>query len=78
MLYNSDGTEMTYEQRCELHRARRNKYLNTYVDKINAVRWFSMTESERNQWTAYYQALLDIPQQVGWPDNIEWPTPPTP
>jgi len=27
----------------------------------------------RNLWSAYRQALRDIPQQPGFPDNITWP-----
>lgn len=28
------------------------------------------------QWATYRQALRDVPQQVGFPDNIQWPTKP--
>jgi hypothetical protein len=28
------------------------------------------------EWVAYRQALRDIPQQPGFPDNIQWPTKP--
>jgi hypothetical protein len=27
-------------------------------------------------WLAYRQALRDIPQQAGFPDNVTWPTKP--
>ena len=27
-------------------------------------------------WAAYRQALRDVPQQTGFPDAIDWPTPP--
>lgn len=29
-----------------------------------------------NEWSAYRQKLRDIPQQEGFPFNIEWPTSP--
>jgi hypothetical protein len=29
-----------------------------------------------NQWQVYRQALRDIPQQSGYPQNVVWPTPP--
>lgn len=29
-----------------------------------------------NEWSAYRQKLRDIPQQEGFPLNIEWPTSP--
>ena len=28
------------------------------------------------EWQSYRQALRDIPQQSGFPDDVEWPTPP--
>jgi hypothetical protein len=29
-----------------------------------------------SQWQTYRQALRDIPQQSGYPQNVVWPTPP--
>ena len=29
-----------------------------------------------SQWQVYRQALRDIPQQSGYPQNVVWPTPP--
>lgn len=28
------------------------------------------------KWAAYRQALRDVPQQPGFPDNIQWPVKP--
>jgi len=28
------------------------------------------------EWQPYRQALRDVPQQSGFPDSVEWPTPP--
>lgn len=33
-------------------------------------------EAIRNAYTAYRQALRDVPEQEGFPDNIIWPTKP--
>lgn len=57
-------------------RARRDKFLQQYVDTINAVRWASMIETEQQAWTDYRQALLDVPQQTQFPIDIAWPEPP--
>jgi hypothetical protein len=46
------------------------------VDRINAVRWNSMTQEQRDAWTQYRQDLLDVPSQPGFPRNIIWPTKP--
>ena len=29
-----------------------------------------------DEWTVYRQALRDVPQQDGFPDNVTWPDPP--
>jgi len=47
--------------------------LKLRVDCINAVRWHTMTDSEKTEWVNYRQALLDLPDQEGFPDTIEWP-----
>ena len=57
-------------------RARRDKFLQRYIDEINAVRWASMTELQQQAWIAYRQALLDVPEQPGFPTDISWPEPP--
>lgn len=51
----------------------RDKILKLRVDSINAVRWHTMTDSEKTAWVNYRQALLDLPDQEGFPGTIEWP-----
>lgn len=34
-------------------------------------------QATRELWTAYRQALRDIPEQAGFPENVEWPVAPT-
>ena len=48
------------------------------VDAIagNALRWADLTSAEQAEWSTYRQALLDVPQQAGFPTNITWPTKP--
>ena len=57
-------------------RERRDKYLQINVDVINAVRCSSLTQQQQDDLIAYRQALLDVPQQEGFPDNITWPVEP--
>ncbi|WP_397473750.1 tail fiber assembly protein [Pusillimonas sp.] len=40
----------------------------------NPLRWASFTEQEREAIAAYRQLLLDVPQQPGFPETVEWPT----
>ena len=50
-------------------------------DKMSPMRWYGMTEEQKQEWANYRQALLDIPQQEGFPwegdmDKAPWPTEP--
>ena len=51
-------------------------YFLLEVDKINAVWWNSMDKNKQDSWIKYRQSLLDIPQQEGFPDLINWPIKP--
>jgi hypothetical protein len=48
-------------------------------DLLAATDWTHAADSPqatKDKWAAYRQALRDIPQQPGFPDNINWPTQP--
>ncbi|WP_114152816.1 phage tail assembly chaperone [Chromobacterium haemolyticum] len=36
----------------------------------------TLTDAEARQWAIYAQALRDVPQQAGFPTQIDWPDPP--
>lgn len=57
-------------------RARRDNLLKEVVDSVNPMRWEVLTDAQKDAWRAYRQALLDIPQQEGFPTTITWPTRP--
>jgi hypothetical protein len=59
-------------------RAERDFYLISYVDPIagNALRWADLTEDEQNQVILYRNALLDVPQQQGFPFAVTFPEKP--
>jgi len=48
------------------------------VDAIagNALRWAALDADTQAAWATYRQALLDVPQQAGFPHDIAWPTKP--
>ena len=48
------------------------------VDAVagNALRWADLTSDKQAEWATYRQALLDVPQQSGFPNDITWPTKP--
>lgn len=66
----------TEEQLAEQIRRKRNKALRRVIDNMNAVRWEMLTQQQKDEYVAYRQALLDIPQQASFPYNVTWPTPP--
>ncbi len=55
-------------------------------DRVRAKRDRLLTASDWTQiadapvvsleWQSYRQALRDVPEQSGFPDDVEWPTPP--
>lgn len=59
-------------------RADRDSRLTKEVDPIvsNPLRWASLSSETQAAWSAYRQALLDVPQQSGFPTSVTWPTKP--
>lgn len=62
-------------------RSWRDRYLSV-CDKISPMRWNSMSDTEKQAWTDYRQALLDITDQPGFPwdgdvDKAPWPVKPS-
>ena len=59
-------------------RAARDMELAAEVDPIagNALRWAALDAETQAAWAAYRQALLDVPEQTGFPHNVTWPTKP--
>ena len=37
----------------------------------------ALTAAKKTKWTEYRQALRDIPEQSGFPNNVVWPIKPT-
>jgi len=58
-------------------RAQRDSLL-VAVDVVvsNPLRWADLSSDKQTEWTVYRQALLDVPQQSGFPNTIDWPTQP--
>ena len=56
--------------------AKRKLLLNDGVDRISPIWWASMTTEQQQAWSQYRQDLLDVPEQMGFPADIVWPTEP--
>jgi hypothetical protein len=70
------GDVLSNEDLEKIARIKRNRLLRNVVDKMNPIRWETMTQVQKNNWTVYRQQLLDIPQQPGFPTDIVWPVKP--
>lgn len=60
-------------------RGKRNQLLKAEVDPIvsNPLRWADLSSQEQSDVSAYRLALLDVPQQSGFPSTISWPNKPS-
>lgn len=58
-------------------RAERDKRLSEDIDKVSSPWWNAMTAQEQSDVSAYRLALLDVPQQTGFPSTISWPNKPS-
>ena len=44
---------------------------------LAATDWMALSDVTMSpEWAAYRQALRDVPDQVGFPDNVTWPIAP--
>jgi hypothetical protein len=46
------------------------------VDRVNPVWYASLSPQQQQELITYRQALLDVPQQAGFPGQVEWPAKP--
>jgi hypothetical protein len=42
----------------------------------NPLRWAALDADTQEAWALYRQALLDVPQQSGFPNDVVWPVKP--
>ena len=76
MFENPISSPVTTEILAIKARQQRNEILRNTVDRVNPVRYQSLTVEQQAELIAYRQALLDVPNQSGFPNNIVWPTNP--
>ena len=45
--------------------------------KLAATDWMALSDNTLTaEWATYRQALRDVPDQVGFPENVDWPVEP--
>jgi hypothetical protein len=58
-------------------RTKRNKILQLSDYKVFPDIWQAYTDQEKLEWTDYRQALRDVPDQEGFPLDVNWPIEPS-
>ena len=71
-----DSVQIETDRLTREARAKRDTLLKEVVDSVNPMRWEALTDTQKDAWRVYRQALLDVPQQEGFPDDVVWPVPP--
>jgi len=66
----------TVEQQWQMLRAERDRRLAASDVMVLPDRWAAYDESQRAAWTAYRQALRDLPEQTADPAAPVWPVSP--
>jgi len=66
------------EQKASDARMYRDQLLQAEVDPVvtNPLRWAELSSTEQQAWADYRTALLNVPQQASFPEDIVWPTKP--
>jgi hypothetical protein len=72
---NNNQWTVDLEQTEKIARQMRDTALES-LDKINPVWYSTLTAQQQTELQQYRQALLDIPQQTGFPESVTWPTKP--
>lgn len=69
---------LSQEKKAEIIRSERARLL-LVLDQLvsNPIRWQGFTEQQKSELAVYRQALLDVPQQISFPNSVEWPVMPT-
>jgi len=73
--WNTKSWVIDLDHSIVVNRQQRNDLLSA-VDRINPVWYSALTDQQRNDLAAYRQALLDVPQQAGFPLEVTWPAKP--
>jgi hypothetical protein len=65
----------TVEVLAQIARADRDAKLAIEIDPLvsNPLRWGELSQADKDLIAAYRQALLDVPEQIGFPTEIVWP-----
>lgn len=69
--------ELLEQKKVEIRRQRNEKLKELDAFVSNPFRFASFTDEQKAELATYRQALLDVPQQAGFPSEVVWPEKPT-
>jgi len=75
--YRTNFVCATFDESLALIRAERDLILAETVDRMNPMRWNSLTDEKKAEWTNYRTQLLTITNRVARTDYILWPQVPS-
>lgn len=61
----------------ELIRAERELILSETVDRLNPIRWASLSDAKKAEWTTFRTQLLNITSRIPRLDYVTWPDVPS-
>jgi hypothetical protein len=61
-----------FDMRQQIARDERDQRLSA-LDRVNVIWFNSLSTAQQQQLSQYRQALLDVPQQPRFPQEIQWP-----
>ena len=73
-MTDEERNQILTEVQWEDIRNLRNAYLKN--SDIKMLSDFPLTDSQKQDWVNYRQALRDLPDSITDPFNVTWPTPP--
>ena len=79
LQYDWDADNKTWNLNTLFSTIKSREHRNTLlgaVDRINPVWYATLTSTQQQELAQYRQALLDVPQQSGFPEAAIWPTKP--
>ena len=75
--YRTNFQSRTIEESYDLIRAERDLILNETVDRMNPLRWASLSDTKKTEWANFRLRLLSITQRVNGTFIVEWPEVPS-
>ena len=71
-----EDKQLLTDAQCSQIRDERDRRLRLECDCINPMRWETMTDAQKDLARAHRLALLDVPNQPGFPWSVTWPVNP--